>query len=157
LLSGSLLGLYYFPYAQESWTKHWMDGYLRGYAAMSGAVLRWFEPALQVRGQEIIGRYSLRIVKTCDAMDVQILFFSAVMAWPGPWRRRAAAAAIGVVAIAAVNVIRICSLYYFGILLPSSFELMHLEVWPALIVIFSVAGFVVFARRPLDTGHGVVP
>jgi exosortase/archaeosortase family protein len=52
-----------------------------------------------------------------------------------------------------LNVVRICSLYYVGVLFPSSFEFMHLELWPALIVIAAVAGFVgftIWARRADD-------
>jgi exosortase/archaeosortase family protein len=144
LLSGTLLALYYFPYGQDGGVKQFLDGYLRGYAAVAGAVLGWFEPSITVHGQDIIGRYSLRIVKTCDAMDVQILFVSAVLAWSGRWRRRLLGAATGVVVLFWVNVARICSLYYVGIMRPSSFEFVHLELWPAVIVILSVAGFLVF-------------
>jgi exosortase/archaeosortase family protein len=155
LLAGLLLGLYYFPYANGGSVKGILDAYLRGYASIAGGVLRWFEPTLVVQGQNIIGRYSLRIVKTCDAMDTQILFASAVIAWPAAWRLRAIAAVWGVVAMSALNVVRICSLYYVGILLPSFFDIAHLDVWPAVIVLSSVAGFVAFVSWTRRVDHGL--
>jgi hypothetical protein len=82
LLCGVLLGLYYFPYSEGGRIRPVLDGFLHRYAASAGLVLRWFEPRVQVIGQDIIGRYSLRIVKTCDAMDVTILLMSAIVAWP---------------------------------------------------------------------------
>jgi exosortase/archaeosortase family protein len=142
LLAATLLGLYYFPYPPGSAVKHWLDAYLAGYAATAGFVLRRFEPAVYVVGQDILGRYSLRIVKTCDAMDVKILLVSAIVAWPAPAVRRVAAALVAVLALFVVNVTRICTLYYVGLTWPAAFELLHLEIWPALILVVAVAAFV---------------
>jgi exosortase/archaeosortase family protein len=150
VLAGVLLAVYYFPYSNDSRTKSFFDSYLHAYAALAGGVLHWFEPTLVVRGQEIIGRYSLRIIKTCDAMDTQILLASAILSWPASPRFRAIAALCGVVAMAMLNVFRICSLYYVGLFFPTMFDFAHLELWPAVIVLSSVAGFVAFtswARR----------
>ena len=131
--------------------KHELTGYLRAYAATAGAVLRWFDPSVIVHGQDIVGRYPLRIVRTCDAMDVQILFVCAVLAWPTGWRRKALVAAGGAVALFVVNVARICSLYYVGLWRPTWFDFVHLELWPAVIVIAAVVAFAAFAKwtRPV--------
>jgi exosortase/archaeosortase family protein len=153
-LAGVLLAVYYFPYSKDSTTKSFFDSYLHGYAAMAGGVLHWFEPTLVVRGQEIIGRYSLRIVKTCDAMDTQILLASAILSWPTLLRFRALAALSGALAMSVLNVIRICSLYYVGLHFPSFFDFAHLELWPAVIVLASVAGFVAFTSWARRTEHG---
>ena len=72
MISGCLLGLYYFPYSDAGPVKKWLDAYLHGYASSAATVLRWFEPEVSVVGQTIAGRASLRIVRTCDAMDVTI-------------------------------------------------------------------------------------
>jgi exosortase H (IPTLxxWG-CTERM-specific) len=140
-----LLALYYFPYPEGSWMKHELAGYLRAYAATSGAVLRWFDPSVNVYGQDIVGRYAIRIVRTCDAMDVQILFVCAVLAWPTGWRKRALVAAGGAAALFVINIVRICSLYYVGLRRPSWFDFVHLELWPAIMVIGAVAAFAAFA------------
>ena len=40
-----------------------------------------------------------------------------------------------------VNIVRICSLYYVGVYSPSSFELAHLEIWPAIILLVALGIF----------------
>jgi exosortase/archaeosortase family protein len=160
LVAGCLLGLYYFPYAEGGTAKKWLDAYLHGYAASAGMVLSWLEPHIEVTGQTIVGRYSLRIVRTCDAMDVTILLLAAVLSWPSPWRRRLVAAAIGIGALFVVNIVRICSLYYVGIYFPSSFELAHLEIWPAVILLVALGiflGLIGWERRGVaQVGSGGV-
>jgi exosortase/archaeosortase family protein len=141
LVSGCLLGVYYFPYSDGGSAKKWLDAYLHGYAASAGLVLSWLEPHIEVTGQTIVGRYSLRIVRTCDAMDVTILLLAAVLSWPSRWTRRLVAAAVGIGALFLVNIVRICSLYYVGVYFPSSFELAHLEIWPAIILLVALGIF----------------
>ena len=145
VLAVALLGLYYFPYPEGSATRSWLDAYLRGYAAISGSILRWFDPTLVVQGQSLTGRFSLRIVKTCDAMDVQILFVSAVLAWPGPWLRRVVAGALGAAVILVANILRICSLYFVGLYMPDWFEFAHVELWPAILLVLATGMFVALA------------
>jgi exosortase/archaeosortase family protein len=141
LLSAVLLGFYYFPYSERGSIRPWLDGFLHHYAASAGFVLRWFEPHIHVTGQDIVGRYSLHIVKTCDAMDVTILLTSAIVAWPSPWKRRVVGAALGIALLFVLNVLRICSLYWIGIAFPSFFEVAHLDVWPALILLVTIGFF----------------
>ena len=142
--SAVLLAAYYFPYSTGSTMRSVLDAYLKGYATVAGAILRPFEPNLVVSGQDIIGRYSIRIVKTCDGMDVYILFVSAIMAWPCALRRRLMGAAVGLALLVVTNTARICSLYYVGVYAPSSFEFVHIELWPVVILLLAVTLFLLF-------------
>ena len=142
-----LLGCYYFPYSETGPIRPWLDAFLQGYAASAGFVIRQFDPSVRVVDQDIIGRYSLRIVKTCDAMDVTILLTSAIVAWPGRWRDRGLGAAAAIAVLFAINVLRICSLYWIGIHFPSLFEVAHVDVWPAIVLVLSVAVFLAVAMR----------
>jgi len=144
--SGVLLALYYFPYAPGGAVERAIAGYLHAYAVVSGGVLRVFERGITVSGADIVGRYSLRLVRTCDAMDVNILLASAVLSWPGPWRRRLLAAACGVGVVLVVNVARICSLYYVGLHHPSSFAFVHIELWPIVMLAAAVGVFLALVR-----------
>ncbi|HTQ47316.1 MAG TPA: archaeosortase/exosortase family protein [Polyangiaceae bacterium] len=145
VLAVTSLGLYYYPYPEGSAARSWLDAYLRGYAAVSGSILRCFDATLIVQGQNLTGRFSLRIVKTCDAMDVQILFVSAVLAWPGPWLRRLVAGALGAAVILVANILRICSLYFVGLYVPDWFEFVHVELWPAVLLVLATGMFVALA------------
>lgn len=139
-----LLAAYYFPYAEGGAVRRVLDSYLKGYAALAGFLLRPFEPHLVIVGQDIIGRYSLRIVKTCDAMDVNILLTSAILAWPTSIWKRLLGVLAGLTTIAMVNTLRICSLYFIGVYAPGHFELFHIELWPIAIVVIVVALFMTF-------------
>ena len=144
VLAGVLLALYYYPYPEGSRARAWLDAYLAGYAAASGAVLRVFEPNVRVVGQNITGRFAMRIIKTCDAMDVLILLLSAIAAWPAPWRKRAASAGLGIALISGLNIARICTIYYVGVYAPASVDFVHLELWPAIILVAAVGAFLGF-------------
>jgi exosortase/archaeosortase family protein len=146
VIAAVLLGLYAFPYAELGLSETWFNGYLSAYARLVGRVLDIFESGLRVEDTLITGRYSLRIVKTCDAMEANILFAAAVLAIPGPWSRKLNALALGLFALIAVNVIRISSLYYAGIHAPRAFGVLHEEIWPAVLVVFAGFEFLLWAR-----------
>jgi exosortase H (IPTLxxWG-CTERM-specific) len=133
-----LFSLYSFPYAENGISETWFQGYLRAYARLAGSILSIFDGQVDVAGTVIGGRYWLRIVKTCDAMEANLLFLAAVFAFPARWSRKAVAALLGIVVLVGVNVIRICSLYFIGLYLPARFELFHAELWPLLLIVFSL-------------------
>jgi exosortase/archaeosortase family protein len=139
-------GLYCFPYASDGAGEAFFKAYLSMYAHLAGSALSIVEPGVRVSGSVILGRSSMEIVKNCDAMEVIILFGAAVVATGGPWRRSVAALAAGVAALAAMNIFRICSLYFVAIHAPGAFEVVHLEVWPLLLIVFAVGMFAVCAR-----------
>jgi exosortase/archaeosortase family protein len=100
-----------------------------------------------LQGTYIQGRFAMQIVRNCDAADVNILFVSALLAFPGAWRVKAALLLGGVCALVAANVLRICSLYYVGVFAPERFKVVHEEVWPLLLVAFTVLVFLACVRK----------
>jgi exosortase/archaeosortase family protein len=153
LLSGLFFSVYSFPYPAGSAARHLSDGYLRAYARLAGWALSLFEPGIAVHGDSIAGRYGLRIVRGCDAVDAQILLLSAFLASSAySWRWRVAGAAGGLVLITVANVVRICSLYYVGAFLPGSFELVHHEIWPLLLIVLAAGIFASWLRLPKERG-----
>ena len=145
LIAAMLFGVYTFPYQESGLSERWFTAYLSGYAKVAGAALALFEPGLHVQGQDIMGRTSLRIVKNCDAMEVEILFLAAVLAFPSVWRKRLVGAVFGAAAIAAVNVLRIALLYEIGVHFPTAFEFAHLQLCPLLLVLTAVSAFLLWA------------
>jgi exosortase/archaeosortase family protein len=147
-LSIAALGfaLYCFPYAGNGAAEASFDAYLSAYARLAGAVLSLFEPGVTVAGTVILGRSTLAIAKNCDAMEVLILFGAAIVGVGGPWRRSAVALFAGLAALVGLNLARICSLYFIAVHLPTSFDVIHLEVWPLLLVAFAVGEFLLCAK-----------
>ena len=145
-VAGLLFAAYAFPYQQHGVSEAWFKEYLAAYARLVGAVLGLFDSNVMVAGTLIRGRMTLEIVKACDAMEVNILFVSAVVAFPAPWLRKLAALGGGLIALLALNVLRIVSLYYIGVGSPDWFEPMHLDVWPLVLVVLTATLFLLLAR-----------
>ena len=144
--AGVLLTLYSFPYAEHGIAEGGFARYLAAYAQITAAFLRLFDPQVHVAGTDIVGRVSLTVAKNCDAMDVNILFASAILAFPARWRWRAAGIAAGTAGLAVVNVVRIASLYHVDVHWPQRFELVHAEVWPLAMVAIAVVMFFRWSR-----------
>lgn len=144
--AGTLLAVYSFPYAEGGLKETWFIGYLAAYARLTGAVLRLFDSGIHVVGRDIVGKVSLTIAKNCDAMDINIVFAAAVVAFPAPWRDRLVGVALGTGVLAVVNVLRIASLYGVDARWPGLFEVAHAEVWPLLLVGIAVVMFLRWSR-----------
>jgi len=104
------------------------------------------DSSVHVVGTDILGRFNLTFAMNCDAMDVFILFSSAVIAFPSTRRRRILGLTGGLLALLVINVVRIVSLYLVGVHFPSAFEFCHVDLWPIAIVAVTCAGFLVWAR-----------
>jgi exosortase/archaeosortase family protein len=141
LLTLILFGLYAFPYSEFGLSEQWFMRYLHGYAQLAAWGLHWFESSVSVDGATISGRVALTIVKSCDAMDVSLLFLAALLALPGAPPRKCVAALGGLVAIASVNIVRIISLYFILADYNTQFEFLHTEVWPLLMLVVTGALF----------------
>jgi exosortase/archaeosortase family protein len=145
-IATGLFALYYFPYQENGLSERWASLLLETYAHAVGAVLRLFEPGVTVSGNVIAGRFGMSIVKSCDAMEANMLFAAAVLALPFAWWRKGAALLVGLAALVAMNVLRLFCLYYVGVYLPARFEVMHIDVWPVLMIAFTVLDFYLCIR-----------
>ena len=124
--------------------------YLALYARVAGAVIAWFDPSARVVDTQIFGRFALSIVMNCDAMDVQILLFSAILALPVRLGLRLLGGVVGFLLVSLANVTRIVSLYFIGVHAPSEFEPAHREWWPLALVLWALGAFLMFVRRTRD-------
>lgn len=149
--AAALFATYTFPYAANGAMEAWFTSYLNAYARLAGGVLSIVEPGITVSGQDILGRYGLRIIRSCDAMEVVILFVAAVLAFPVSWRSRSIGLSLGTLAIVVANVVRICCLYYVGVYRRAQFELYHMEIWPLLLVAVAGLTFITWSRWATQT------
>ena len=145
-VAGVALAIYSFPYAEHGLREDWFHRYLSAYARLAGWVLRLTRADVTVAGADVVGDISLTVAKNCDAMDVNILFVAAIVAFPTGWRRRAVGIGLGVLGLAAINILRIVSLYYVGVRFPRHFEVVHAELWPFAMVAVAVMAFVLWSR-----------
>jgi exosortase H (IPTLxxWG-CTERM-specific) len=146
LLASSLLVLYYFPRGPGSTIEALTADYLRFYTRMVSLAVGLVDPGASAHGNVVSGRFTMQIVKSCDAMEANILFVAALMAFPAPWRRKSIAVVAGLSALVACNLARLIVLYWIGIYSHGVFEFAHYDVWPLLMIAFATVDFVVCAR-----------
>ena len=97
-----------------------------------------FIPAVSARWQ--------RAVPFASWIGVAIILVSAIIAFPAPWKHRLVGIAIGFVAIQALNLVRIISLFYLGQWNQTAFDWFHLYLWQALIVLDALAVWLIWLR-----------
>ena len=151
VIAGVLFSIYGFPFELFGARSDWLSGYLQMYARLAGTALRLFESGVVVTGDRIDGRFSLQIVRNCDAIEVNILFASAILAFPAPWRRRSLALAGGLALLVFANIARICLLYFVGVYRPAWFATAHEEILPLVLIALtalSVLGWARYLTRP---------
>ncbi len=122
-------------------------------ARVSGVLLNALGEPVSVAGTEIKSdRFAVEIENGCNGVEAALLFVSAVLAFPAPWARRLAGLGAGLVAIQALNFVRVASLFWIGAHRPALFSSSHTVVWQSLVVLASVLLFLVWAswsgRRP---------
>jgi exosortase/archaeosortase family protein len=146
LLAGCLLAFYYFPRTDNDAIESWTAEYLRLYTRVVSWPIRVFDPGASAHGNLVAGRFSMQVVKSCDAMEANILFTSALLAFSAPLWRKAVALAVGLAALVGFNLIRLFVLYWVGVFVPSAFDFLHLDIWPLLMIAFAATDFVLCIR-----------
>lgn len=91
-------------------------------------------------------KFSVSIAMGCDAIEAMALFAIAVITFPGKIVHKLAGVPVGIVLLYVLNQVRIISLYLVGVYYPSAFELMHVEVWQILFIIFAIALWVFWIK-----------
>jgi exosortase family protein XrtM len=145
-LMALLYGVYYYSYDAESWAGRAIDAYLRLQALAAGALIALFDRSASAAGTLISGRFPIQIVKSCSSLDAQALYVASVIALPASIIRKVLGVMAGVVALTAVNLARIASLYFVGALVPAWFDAVHEEILPLVLVVCACAMFLVWMR-----------
>ena len=92
------------------------------------------------------GGFAVSIEAGCNGVEATIVLIAAVLAFPASWRARATAIALGFIAVQAMNILRIISLFYLGNWNFDVFTWVHLYLWPALIMLDVLIVFIVYLR-----------
>lgn len=90
---------------------------------------------------------------SCTGIIPGGLLAIAVLAASGRMWARVWGAAIGATGVLVLNLIRLVSLFYIGVLAPRFFSAAHSVIWQALTVFFVVAFFYVWKRRTRSPGN----
>jgi len=111
--------------------------------------------------------FAVSIEPGCNGVEALIILFAAIFAFPAPLKNKLIGFAIGFIAIQALNLVRIISLFYLGQWNMTWFNWFHLYLWQALIILDALVVWLIWLRTlppperggpPSDGGgEGAVP
>ena len=141
-----LLIVFYFLVAWRPINDAVIVPFTAGIASVSGAILNTFGEQVAVSGTEIRApTFAVNIENGCNGIETVLLFGAAVLAFPASAPRRALGFAVGFLAIQALNLLRVVSLFWIGKHHPSFFSSSHTVVWQSVVVLFGVLLFLAWA------------
>jgi exosortase H (IPTLxxWG-CTERM-specific) len=79
--------------------------------------------------------FAVSIEAGCNGVEAALILIAAMLAFPSPWKKKLVGIAGGLIAVQALNVVRVVSLFYLGQWSLAAFEWAHLYLWQALIMI----------------------
>lgn len=133
------------------WQARWFEPYAAWNAALTAAGLRPFLEGIASSGSVLmLPGFSISIRPGCDAYQAIAVLMAGVLAFPAPTARKWLGAIVGTLVLLALNLVRLGALLWTGARHPAHFELMHLEVLPALYVAAALGlllSWILWARR----------
>jgi exosortase/archaeosortase family protein len=140
---GFALAVYY-GFLGSSWVEHiaaWTaDWTSRGLNLLGGST--------RVSGTLLLSdSFAVNIVAECTAVGPLLLFIGAVIAYPASLRAKGLGAAIGLVVLTLVNLVRIMSLFWIGSAYPEYLDMAHLLVWQSAIILLAIVMWLLWAER----------
>jgi exosortase H (IPTLxxWG-CTERM-specific) len=96
--------------------------------------------------RDTVSGFGVRIERGCNGLEAVIILFSAIFAFPAPFKNKMIGFAIGFFAIQLLNLVRIISLFYLGQWNYTAFEWFHLYLWQALIILDALVVWLIWLR-----------
>jgi len=123
--------------------------FTEGIAKVSVNLVTLFDDRVVAAGKVIRSLdngFAVSIEAGCNGVEAMIVLAAAIFAFPAPWKRKLAGFVIGTIAIQALNIVRIISLFYIGQWNMKVFEWAHLYIWQALIMLDVLIVFLLWLR-----------
>lgn len=119
-------------------------------ASASSAAIRAFDGDAESSGVVLRSRstgFAISIQAGCNGVEALLVLAAAMLAWPASWRQRVAGLVLGAVAIQALNLARVVSLFYLGQWNREWFDWAHLYAWQALIMLDALIVWLLWIRN----------
>jgi exosortase H (IPTLxxWG-CTERM-specific) len=151
---GMLMGAYYLlvltPFCDA-----WLYSYLRANAWLASGMLNLLGQDSHLSEITIrSAHFAITVRRGCDAIEPSWFFCAALLAFPAPWRRKLAGIVAGTLALQALNLLRIVSLYFIGLHYPAGFGPAHVEIWPVLFILAAISlwvGWIGWTKPPPES------
>ncbi len=127
---------------------HAIEPFTGGVASASAGVLKAIGQGVTQEGTLIHGkRFSVNIKNGCNGVEAMLIFLAAVLAFPAPWKSKLKGLILGIVAIQAINLVRVVALYLTGVYFPKIFNASHTVIWQTVVILASVLLWIYWANR----------
>lgn len=137
--------LFYYAVALES---EGFQVYLHTLAQISGALMGLLHTEVTVIGARISNpQFAVEVAQGCDAYRICSLLVAAILAFPAPVKTKVYGLVFGLVWLNALNFARIISLFFIGAYTTGIFQTAHEVVWPTLLIIMTVATWIIWVRQ----------
>ncbi|MFK5892684.1 MAG: exosortase H [Pseudomonadota bacterium] len=118
-------------------------------ASISSAIVSFFDANAISHGvilQDSKSGFAVSIQPGCNGIEAAIVLIAAISAFPSRFIEKITGIVIGFIAIQALNIIRIISLFYLGQWNSTVFEWAHLYIWQALIMLDVFIVFILWIK-----------
>jgi exosortase H (IPTLxxWG-CTERM-specific) len=129
--------------------RYFVDPWTSVVAQVATAAMKAFDPAVVAMGPTVVSTktgFAVTILAGCNGVEAMIVLIAAMLAFPAPWKHRLLGIAAGIVAIQALNLVRIVSLFYLGQWDRDVFEWAHLYAWQVLVMIDGLVVWLLWLR-----------
>lgn len=135
-----------------------MKMFMAATAWMVGKGLALFGADATVGGRMVhMTGFSVEVIEECTGAYEIIIFWAAVVAYPARWRAKLWGIVGGMIALLAINILRMMFLVAAGNKWPGAFDFLHVYFWQATLILMIVTVWVLWIRlianRPPAAGH----
>ena len=107
-------------------------------AKASAVIVHMIDPTVIAQGkilQSAKTGFGVSIEPGCNGIEAAVVLIAAIVAFPSSWKMKLWGIGLGFIAVQAVNLIRVVSLFFLGQWNMQVFEFAHLYMWQALIML----------------------
>lgn len=126
-----------------------IEPFTAGIAYVSAFILQLFDSTVHAQGIVIANQltgHAVSIQPGCNGVEAMICLTAAILATPATWRQRLFGLFIGFIAIQALNIVRVISLFYLLQWNETWFLWAHLYLWQALIILDGLIVYLIWLR-----------
>lgn len=105
--------------------------------------------------QNTVNGFAVEIQPGCNGVEAVLILTAAILAFPAPWSWKLKGLGVGFIAIQALNLVRIISLFYMGQWNETLFKWFHLFLWQALIILDALVVWILWLKWMPDASDGV--
>jgi exosortase/archaeosortase family protein len=120
----------------------------RSLASSAARIAGLFGSPSRVIGDQITATpLVIEINYECTGVYVLLILFTFLLAYPASWKSRLIGAAVGTVALTAINALRIAFLIRVAELQPRLFDYLHEYVWQGIFLVLVIAYAMTWVQR----------